>query len=99
MGQVQWLSWRTESGHPEQELGLWGNLASMDSSKTWACGKLSLPCMGKTRSLVPAMRAVRLDLGVSTQGSDQVQPLRRVWEPQIEGVVAPITSLCAALGR
>lgn len=43
--------------------------------------------------MVPAMLAVRLGVGVSTQGGDQVQQLRKVWELQIEGVVAPITSL------
>lgn len=59
-------------------------------------GKLCLPCMEKTRSLVPAMLGVRFGLGVSTQGGDQVQTLRRVWEPQIEGVVAPSPLFIAA---
>lgn len=62
-------------------------------------GSYPYPAWGRPDHWFQPCMLSGLVYGVSTQGGDQVQQLRRVWEPQIEGVVAPITSLCAALGR
>lgn len=54
-------------------------------------GEPSLPCLGKTRSPFPAMLS-GLVWGLSTQGGDKVQRVRRVGKPQMEGLTVPISS-------